>query len=416
MEEIEQNNNNNNMSEPARVASSTFQTKFLILVVILSLVSGYVGGKLGVQGQMSGNSPKSSEVIKQVVVSEESAVVDVVKRASPAVVSIVISKDVSKLQQFGASPFDNDFFSQFFGFQRAPQQRAQPEPNIQKIGAGSGFLVTADGIILTNKHVVSDEQASYTVLTNDGKRYEAKILTRDPVNDLAIVKIDIKDAPVLKLATESTLQIGQKVIAIGNSLGQYNNTVTTGVVSGIGRSITAGGNGTSEQLDGVIQTDAAINPGNSGGPLLNISGEVIGINTAIDQQGQLVGFAIPAGDANRALSSFQKNGKITRVYVGVRYVMINAGLAKAEKLPVDYGALVTRGETATELAVIPGSPADKAGLVENDIVLECEGKKISDKVTLSSCIKDKQVGDTITLKVYHRGEEKIVKVKLEESK
>ena len=411
MEETEQNKDS---EQPA--PAPVYPTRFLIVVVILSLLSGYVGGLWGVGGRNS-DINKPTNTTKQVVVSEESAVIDVVKRASPAVVSIVISKDMSKLQQLGTSPFDNDFFSQFFGSGRTPQRQTEPvTPNVQKIGAGSGFLVTSDGTVLTNKHVVSDEQASYTVLTNDGKSYEAKVLTRDPVNDLAILKIDIKDAPVLKLSTDSTPQIGQKVIAIGNSLGQYDNTVTTGVVSGIGRSIMAGGNGASEQLDGVIQTDAAINPGNSGGPLLNISGEVIGINTAIDEQGQLVGFAIPAVDASRALSSYQKNGKIVRVYVGVRYVMINGSLAKAEKLPVEYGALVSRGEATTDLAVIPGSPADKAGLVENDIVLECEGKKIADKVTLSSCIKDKQVGDVISLKIYHRGEEKIVKVKLEESK
>jgi S1-C subfamily serine protease len=295
--------------------------------------------------------------------------------------------------------------------------RQQPsEPDVQKIGAGSGFFVSRDGLIITNKHVVTDEAASYTVLTNDRKSYEAKVLTRDPVNDLALLKIDIQNAPTLELADSNAIQIGQKVVAIGNSLGQYENTVTTGVVSGIGRSITAGGQDGSEQLEGVIQTDAAINPGNSGGPLLNILGQVIGINTAIDREGQSVGFAIPSLDAQRGLESFKKNGKITRPFLGVRYVMISPDLAKRQKLPKDYGALVVRGETATDLAVVPGGPADKAGIVENDIILEVNGQKLSEEQTLAGRLRQLQVGDTVSFKVYHRGEEKVVKAQLGESK
>ncbi len=401
------------------VSPQKAQMRSFAVVVLVSVLAGFFGGYFGSLKQnevaLKANNVKTN-IGQSVTLQEESAVIDVVKRASPAVVSIVISKDVSKAQGFGASPFQNDPFFQFFGFQRGQQQPQPEQPNVQKVGAGSGFLVSADGMILTNKHVVSDESASYTVLTNDGKSYEARVLTRDPVNDLAIVKIDISNAPTLQFASASSLQIGQKVIAIGNSLGEYDNTVTTGVVSGIGRSILAGGQDGSEQLEGVIQTDAAINPGNSGGPLLNIAGQVIGINTAIDQQGQLVGFAIPGSDASRALDSYKKNGKITRAYVGVRYVMITESLAKQEKLPRDFGALVSRGSSSADLAVIPGSPADKAGIVENDIILECGGKKLTDKATLSACVKDKQVGDTVTLKLYHRGEEKTVTVKLEESK
>jgi serine protease Do len=264
--------------------------------------------------------------------------------------------------------------------------------------------------------VVSDTAASYTVLTADGKSYDAKVLSQDPVNDLAIIKIDIKNAPFLSLADSSQIQIGQRVIAIGNSLGQYQNTVTSGIVSGTSRSITAGGNDGSEQLSGVIQTDAAINPGNSGGPLLNISGQVIGINTAIDQQGQLVGFAIPSNDISRALASFQKNGRITRAFLGVRYVLINQSLADQQKLPRNYGALIVRGQTVTDLAVVPGSPADKAGLVENDIILEVNGTKVDDSNSLSALLQNYNIGDVITLKVYDKGNEKDIKVTLGETK
>jgi serine protease Do len=204
-------------------------------------------------------------------------------------------------------------------------------------------------------------------------------------------------------------------VAIGNSLGQYQNTVTAGVVSGIGRSITAGGYDGSEELEGVLQTDAAINPGNSGGPLLNSLGQVMGINTAVDLEGQSVGFAIPSNDAKKALDSFQRTGKIKRPFIGVRYIMITENLAKSENLPKDYGALLVRGQTATEFAVTPGSPADKANLLENDIILEVEGKKLDKDYTLARALKDKEAGDSISLKVYSKGSEKTVKLTLGET-
>ncbi len=317
--------------------SETINSKIIAPIIAISLIFGAIGGAIG--GAFGGPYlarlpafqkylPKSSSAgnyNQNIILNEDSAVIDVVKKASPAVVSIVISKDLSKVPGFGMNQFNFDQFAPFFenpGVQPNSGQQNGNKPNIQQVGAGSGFFVSADGLILTNKHVVEDEQASFVVVTQDGKTYDAKVLARDPRNDLAIIKIEIKNAPFLTLADSGKIQIGQRVIAIGNSLGQYQNTVTSGIISGIGRSITAGGEGSSEDLQGVIQTDAAINPGNSGGPLLNLSGQVVGINTAIDQQGQLVGFAIPSNDIQRALSSFQKNGKITRAYLGVRYLNI----------------------------------------------------------------------------------------------
>lgn len=400
-------------------ASAHIPLRLAAITVLISLCAGFFGGYMGAArarqgGSTSGNSSVADT--KPVVITEQSAVIDVVKKANPAVVSIVISKDLSKVPGFGVDPFGGDPFFQFFGFNRQTP-RSNPTPNVQKIGAGSGFLVSPDGLVLTNRHVVEDEGASYTVLTNDRKKYEAKVLTRDPVNDLAILKIEITNAPVLELADSAQIQIGQRVIAIGNSLGQYDNTVTTGVVSAINRSVTAGGeSGAAEQLEGVIQTDAAINPGNSGGPLLNVLGQVIGINTAIDQGGQLVGFAIPANDISRALDSFKKTGKITRPYIGVRYVLITPELAESQKLPKDYGALIARGETFTDVAVIPGSPADKAGLVENDIILAVDGTRVDEEHSLSGLLRNHQVGDVVSLRVYHKGEEKAVTVTLSESK
>ncbi len=257
----------------------------------------------------------------------------------------------------------------------------------------------------------------YTVLMNDESKHEAKVLARDPINDIAILKIEGQDFPTVELGDSSTLKVGQTVIAIGNALGEFRNTVSTGVISGLSRSITAGGAGIgSEQLIGVIQTDASINPGNSGGPLLNLAGQVIGINTAMASGAENIGFAIPINAVKNTIESVRQYGRIVRPWLGVRYVMVNKTIAEENKLSVDYGALIVRGEKVTDLAVIPGSPADKAGLEENDIILEVNGQKIDQDHPLAMIISRYQPGDEITLKVLHKGEEKEVKVKLEEMK
>ncbi len=390
-----------------------------VVVIVLSLLFGSIGGSASTMfliknGKLIGTDKTGILSSKKVTLQEDSAIIDVVKKSRPAVVSIVISKDLSKLPGYGMNPFGNDFFSPIFGFPSSGNNSGGPD--VQQVGAGSGFFVSADGLILTNRHVVEDTSASYTVLTNDGKKYDATVLARDPVNDLAIVKIDIKDAAFLQLSDSSKLEVGQHVVAIGNALGEYQNSVTSGIVSGIGRSITAGGESGSESLEGVIQTDAAINPGNSGGPLLDLDGQVVGINTAVDQQGQLVGFAIPSNDAQKDLTSFQKNGKISRPMLGVRYIMITQALADSQKLPRSYGALVVRGEKVTDFSVLPGSPADKAGIVENDIILAVGGVKVDGENTLAKLLKPFNTGDEITLKIYHKGDEKTIKVKLEDSK
>ena len=243
------------------------------------------------------------------------------------------------------------------------------------------------------------------------------MLARDPVLDLAVVKIDMKNLTPLSLGDSDSVKIGETVIAIGNALGEFRNTVTKGVVSGIGRTVTASGTADgSEVIEGAIQTDAAINPGNSGGPLLNLQGEVIGVNTAMSQAGQLIGFALPINEAKRVIDSVERYGKIIRPYVGVRYVMINEEIAKANQLPVQEGALITRGEQRTDLAIMPGSPADKAGLAENDIILELDGQKVDKDNSLARLIARHSPGDTVTLKILHKGEEKEVKVKLEQFK
>lgn len=363
------------------------------------------------------SSPQSSLFVPSS--SHEDAVVKTVRNAQPAVVSIVISKDVPVIERFYSDENSNPF-GDFFGFSpfsfQVPQLR-QNGTEKREIGGGSGFLVSSDGLIVTNKHVVSQEGAEYTVFLNDGSKHEAKLVARDPVNDIAVIRIDAKGVPFLEFADSSSLQVGQSVIAIGNALGEFKNTVSTGVVSGLARSITAGGAlGQAEQLNEVIQTDAAINPGNSGGPLLNLSGKVIGVNVAIAQGSQNVGFALPANEVKSTVESVQKDGKISRAYIGVRYTQVTPALKEKNKLSVEYGALVVRGESADELAVVPGSPANKAGIVEGDIILEADGKKLEGTTTLSSVISKKKPGDTISLKVVSKGEEKTVSVKLEELK
>ena len=368
--------------------------------------------------------PENNQKEKIVKVEEESAVIKAVEKVSPAVVSIIVTKDLPIIERYYTDPFSgDDFFRNFFGNDFGdffgfgiPHYRKKGTEK-REIGGGTGFIISSDGYIVTNKHVVADKEAEYTVLMNDESKHKAEVLARDPINDIAVLKIEGQDLPTVKFGDSSTLKVGQTVIAIGNALGEFRNTVSTGVISGLSRSITAGGAGIgSEQLVGVIQTDASINPGNSGGPLLNLAGQVIGINTAMASGAENIGFAIPINAVKNTIESVRKYGRIVRPWLGVRYVMVNKTIAEENKLSVDYGALIVRGQKVTDLAVLPGSPADKAGLEENDIILEVNGQKIDQDHPLAMVISRYQPGDEITLKVLHKGKEKEVKVKLEEMK
>jgi S1-C subfamily serine protease len=376
------------------------------------ILAGLRGGKLSA---LLNSNANESGVVKQKIVQEDSAVIDVVKEAAPAVVSIVISKDIPKIKNYGNLP---DWFQFYFGQGNDTQDNGSGTEK-KTIGGGTGFFITNDGMIVTNKHVVEDTAASYTVVTNDGNNHDAKVMAIDPVNDIAIIKIEGSGYPILSLGDSDAVQIGQTVIAIGNSLGEFSNTVSRGIISGLQRNLTAGSDfGQSEKLNNIIQTDAAINPGNSGGPLLDINGEVIGINVAIAQNAQNIGFAIPSNQVKKVVDQVKATGKISTPFMGVRYLAINDTLQKNNSLPYNYGELVVRGEKVTDFAVIPGSPADKAGISENDIILEIDGEKLDGKNgnSLSEIIAQHNVGDTLNLKVWHKGEAKEVKVKLEERK
>ena len=349
------------------------------------------------------------------VSSEESLLVSLVDKSTPGVVSVVISKDVPKYRSFFDDPdFPSFFFGRPFG---GNSNSDQGETEKQTVGEGSGFFVSSDGTIVTNKHVVEDLQADYTVITSDKKEHVARVLARDPVQDIAILKIDGDGFPALDLGDSENVRVGQTAVAIGNSLGEFSNTVSRGIISGLKRSLVAGsGMGAAERLSGIIQTDAAINPGNSGGPLLNLSGEVIGVNVAMAQGAQNIGFAIPINSIKHALKEVRDTGKISAPFLGVRSVAITPEIQKANNLPFGYGALVVRGQNVTDLAVLPGSPADKADIIENDIILEIDGAKIDTDTQLADAIAAKHVGDTVTLKVWHKGATRDVSVTLEERK
>ena len=414
--------------------------KPIVLTILISLVAGLIAGGFSsiylsplLRNEKSGTEEKIEEqksdlfLEKQFPLSnqEEEAketqenpksIADVVEMSSPAVVSVIVSKYVPVLEKYYYDPFEEfeQFFGQPFGLQISQYREKGKE--LQEVGGGTGFIVSSDGLVITNKHVVYDEDAEYTILMNDGEKYPAPVLARDPVQDIAILKISAVELPTVKLGDSDHLRIGQTVIAIGNALGEFRNTISAGVISGLSRSITASGGGMSEQLEEVIQTDAAINIGNSGGPLLNLYGEVIGINTAMVLGAENIGFALPINKVKKDIVDIKTKGKISYPFLGVRYILINKAIQEKNNLPFDYGILVVRGDNPGELAIMPGSAADKAGVAENDIILEIDNIEIDQKNTLTKLILKHKVGDRIILKVFRQGEEKILEAVLGEWK
>ncbi len=340
----------------------------------------------------------------------ETTIVHIAEKSSPAVVSIIISKYVPVLEEYYINPFQDlpPELRPFFEF-KIPQLREKGREK-QKVGGGTGFIVSSDGLIVTNKHVVIDPEAEYTVYLNDGRKFKARVLARHPIDDLAILKIDVNNLTTLSLGDSSKLKLGQFVIAIGNALGEFQNTVSFGVISGLNRTITASDEtGRVERLEGLIQTDAAINFGNSGGPLLNLRGEVIGVNTAIASGAENIGFAIPIERVKRMLKEVQAKGKIEVPFLGVYYLLINEEIQKKFNLPVNYGAFLYRED---KTAIIPNSPAEKAGLKDRDIILEMDGEKITTQNGLGQIILKKSVGQKVNLKVLRNNQTFIVPVTL----
>lgn len=316
-------------------------------------------------------------------------VIDIVETTSPAVVTI----GISKLERFSTfNPFDP------FSFFETQEQQVEQD-------IGTGFIVDAKGLIITNKHVVSDLGAQYRVISADNQTYEVQNIYRDPSNDLAILKIEAQNLPTVELGDSDSLRVGQFALAIGTALGEFRHTVTTGVISGLGRGIVAGSSfaGYVEELDNVIQTDAAINSGNSGGPLLNSAGQVIGVNVAVAQGAQNIGFAIPINIAKSMLDNFYQTGEFTRPFLGVRYSVITKEAAILNEIP--EGAYVTE--------VISGSSAAEAGIQPGDIISEIDNQKIKDRQEgVAGIINQKKVGEVVTVKIWRDGETKEIPVRL----
>ena len=340
---------------------------------------------------------------------EKSPIVELAKKVCPAVITIVISRDLPKIEGFYSFPFGEHQF--------IIPQIGKGKKEKTKIGGGSGFIVSSDGYIMTCSHVVGDPEADYTVILDPKHKYPAKILAKDSLIDIAILKIDGKNLPYLELGDSSQIELGETVVAIGNPLGEFEDTLSAGIISGLSRKITAYGGlpMRATSLRGLIQTDAAINPGNSGGPLVNIEGKPIGINTAMVMGAQNIGFAIPINYARKTLEQVLKYGKIQRPFLGIRYFVLNKEISQANKLPVDYGALIVR-ENLGEKAIVKNSAADKTGLKEYDIILELNGEKINEENPLTDILQKYKIGEEISLKILREGKEMNAKLKLEEKK
>lgn len=334
----------------------------------------------------------------------KSPVVEIAKRACPAVITVIVTKDLPKAESFYSFPF-----------REKEDKKNKLKLEKTKIGGGSGFIVSEDGYVMTSNHVVSDTTADYTVILDQKHKYPAKVLSRNPINDTAVLKIDGERFPYLELANSNEIDLGEEVVAIGNALGEFTDTLSTGIVSGLSRFITAFGGieNQMQNLRGLIQTDAAINPGNSGGPLVNMEGKVIGINTAVIQGAQNIGFAIPINYAKKDLEEVKKFGKIIMPFLGVKYVLVSKDMAEVNKLPVNDGAIVVR-EALGEPPVVRGSAADKAGIKEWDIILDCNGEKITAKNPLANILSKCKIGQTTPLTVLRNGKKVNLIVKLEE--
>jgi S1-C subfamily serine protease len=337
---------------------------------------------------------------------DDKRVIKIIKKVMPSVVSIAIAEKLEDLKK----QFPKDFHPEI-------PDGTVDERGMVQTGGGSGFIVAPNGLILTNKHVVSERKAEYTVILSDGRPFPATVLSRDPINDVAILKIDVDKLPCVRLGDATKLELGQSLIAIGNALGIFRNTVSVGIVSGLSRSISAQAeqDAPPQEMRGLIQTDAAINPGNSGGPIVDRDGCVVGVNAAIVSGAQSIGFAIPVNAARRDIDDIKKFGRINRPLLGVRYTMIDGALQKKLGLPVGYGALVMR-ESEHDYAVVPDSPAEKAGLKEHDIILSLNAKRLDRDHPIVDFLEESNVGDEVELLILRDGKESSVKTILTERK
>lgn len=356
---------------------------FALGVALLGLAAGFGGSALQSTLQkpltqlIQGDSGRDGNLI---VSGEEEDIASVAARVSPSVVSIITTV----------------------------QSRAFETGE----GAGTGIIISADGYIMTNKHVITDAR-DVSVVTSDGTTYDnVKVVGSDPLNDVAFLKVDgVSDLKPAEIGDSSSIRIGQKVVAIGNALGQYQNTVTSGIISGTGRPIAAQAGETVETLTDLLQTDASINPGNSGGPLVNVAGQVIGINTAIASDATGIGFAIPINATKGLIKGVLESGKISRAYLGVSYQAVTPEIAKQYNLSVSKGAYVVTSNESTS-AIVRNGPADKAGVKNKDIIVKVNDKEVGDRGGVASLIGEYKPGDTVQLTILRDGKTLDIRVTL----
>lgn len=388
---------------PTGLNSRRLRSGGLALLLLLAAVFGGITGAWVEQRGQGNNGVLTSDLNgqKKIITGQSQRIAQIAKSVGPSVVSVNVNIT-------STSPGMNNFF----GF-------AQPT---QEAAAGTGIVLTADGLIITNRHVVPAGTTSVTVTLSDGTELKnVKILGRtSPHDTLDIAFLKVQDTKGHKLTPaiigdSGQVQVGDDVVAIGNALGQFQNTVTSGIISGFGRSVTAGNQSgsSSENLENLFQTDAAINSGNSGGPLVNLNGQVIGINTAVAGNAQNIGFAIPINDVKGLINQVVKNGKFERPYLGVRYIPLTADIAKAYGLKVDNGAFIAPAVDAGTPSVLSGGPADKAGIKEGDIITAVNGQKIDQNHSLTGMLGRYVPGDKVSLTIIRGSETKKIDVTLE---
>jgi serine protease Do len=365
------------------------------LIGILIILNFYLAFSV-----ISGTGKNRNAIADTLSLDDQEATIRAIERVRPAVASIIVY-DWMNIQKLDMNT----------------GERATERVRSEK-GQGTGFIISPDGLILTNKHVANAADKTtgeYRIILNSGKEYYAQYIGVDPVFDLAILKIFDKNLPTVELGDSSKLKVGSTVVAIGNALGQYRNSATKGIVSGLGRSISASdkSGANSESLDNVIQTDAEINPGNSGGPLIDLLGRVVGINTAIDESGASIGFAIPINDTRPAIASVKQSGRIIRPRFGVRYLMLTTELARDNKLPRNSGAWIVKGDGG-EQAIAQDSPAERAGLIEGDIIFEINAIKLEGANSLLSVVQRYKPGQKVGVKIRRGSQTLTLTVTLDE--
>lgn len=366
------------------------RVKQIITILVLGGLAGLTIFRLAAEGRIplkvnTQTLQNPLSIQNRTVVQEENAIIDTIDKTAPSVVAIGVTQRI-------INPFDP--FS---------------TPRNQSNTIGTGWVINKEkGIIVTNRHVVSDTTTKYTVVTKDGKKLDIQRIYRDPNLDLALVQVSTSNIPSsLEVGDSSKIKVGQTAIAIGNALGRFDNTVTTGVVSGVGRAVNAGDpfSGTTERLDDLIQTDAAINPGNSGGPLLNSAGQVIGVNVATTEGAQNIGFAIPINSVKGIVDEFVKNGSVQRAFLGIKYRLITRDLALLNEVP--QGAYIQD--------VVTASPADKANIVPGDIITKIDNQAVNTENIISEVIQSKRPGQTVSLEVWTDGRSRNINVILSDN-